>query len=509
MYTKQEIIIRSHREGKSQRCISRELGISRKTVHKYISEFESLQRGSPESEPVISKYLSEPSQYRGSKRPRRKLTSEIQDVIDKLLSGNEKNRQKGMRKQMLKNTDIHAYLISEGYDISYSTVCAYISESKSSSKVVSEAFIRQEYQPGEQCEFDWGLVKLEIGGKVEQIQLAVFTSAYANYRYARLYRRADTLAFQESHVCFIAHCGVVFQQMVYDNMRVAVSRFVGIHEKEPTRALLGLRGHYQFTHRFCNFYRGNEKGHVERSVEYIRRKAFGLKNSFATLEEAQEWLNSVLKRLNRTPQQLTGKTAEELFDEEKKLLPSAPERMRCSELTIAKVDKYSTLCYKGNRYSVPDHLVGRHVDVQISSDTLRIYSEGHLIAEHPRHYGSREWIITIEHYLETFRRKPGALPGSAALAGRTLLKELYQEYFENRVREFIELLSYCHEHSISDDQLSEAVTRLETTGISTITVEHLTALLGNQSKQDVTIPDDSTTTQLALSQLEQQAALFN
>lgn len=39
MYTKQEIVIKSHREGKSQRCISRELGISRKTVRKYIGEY--------------------------------------------------------------------------------------------------------------------------------------------------------------------------------------------------------------------------------------------------------------------------------------------------------------------------------------------------------------------------------------------------------------------------------------------------------------------------------------
>ena len=509
MYTKQEIVIRSHREGKSQRCISRELGISRKTVRKYICEYEELQRASSDSEPVISTYLSEPPKYRVSKRPKRKLTSEVQAVIDKLLSQNEENRQRGMRKQMLKRIDIHAYLISEGYEISYSTVCAYISEIKRSSRGASEAFIRQEYQPGEQCEFDWGLVKLEIGGKLEQIQLAVFTSAYSNYRYATLYRRQDTLAFQESHVSFIAHCGVVFQQMLYDNMRVAVSKFVGVHEKEPTRALLQLRGHYQFTHRFCNIYRGNEKGHVERSVEYIRRKAFGLKNSFATLEEAKEWLLCVLEQLNRTPQQLTGKTAEELFDEEKNLLPPAPVKMHCSDLTIAKVDKYSTFSYKGNRYSVPDHLVGGHVDVQISSHTLRIYSDGQLVAKHPRHYGSREWIITIEHYLETFRRKPGALPGSAALAGRALLKELYQEYFQDRVREFIELLSYCHEHSISDDQLSEAVATLQTTGISTITAEYLTALLGNHSEQVVAISDDSTATQLALSQLEQHAALFN
>ena len=509
MYTKQEIVIRSHREGKSQRCISRELGISRKTVRKYIEEYVQLQRECSGSEPVLSQYLSEAPKYKGSKRPKRKLTPKVQSLIDELLSKNEENRQKGMRKQLLKGTDIHAYLLSAGHEISYSTVCAYIAECRNSTKRSSEAFIRQEHQPGAQCEFDWGLVKLEIGGKLEQIQLAVFTSAYSNYRYASLYRRQDTLAFQESHVSFIDHCGVVFQQMLYDNMRVAVGKFVGAHEKEPTRALLQLRGHYQFTHRFCNFYRGNEKGHVERSVEYIRRKAFGLKNSFATLEEAEEWLLSVLERLNRTAQQLTGKTAAELFDEEKNLLPPAPEKMHCSELTIAKVDKYSTFSYKSNRYSVPDHLVGRHVDVQASSHVLRIYYEGQLVAEHPRHYGARQWIITIEHYLETFRRKPGALAGSTALAGRSLLKELYREYFLDRAREFIELLSYCHEHRISDEELSEAVDTLQTTGVSAITGEHLMALLGNHSNPAVAIAVDSTTTQLALLQLEQQAALFN
>ena len=34
--------------------------------------------------------------------------------------------------------------------------------------------------------------------------------------------------------------------------------------------------YYQFGFRFCNVRKGNEKGHVERSVEYIRRKAFAL-----------------------------------------------------------------------------------------------------------------------------------------------------------------------------------------------------------------------------------------
>lgn len=47
MYTKQEIIIRSYREGESQRSISAGLQISRKTVKKYIEEYEkALQTGS-------------------------------------------------------------------------------------------------------------------------------------------------------------------------------------------------------------------------------------------------------------------------------------------------------------------------------------------------------------------------------------------------------------------------------------------------------------------------------
>jgi len=42
MYTKQEIIILSHRNGKSQRQISHELQISRKTIRKYIEDYDNL-----------------------------------------------------------------------------------------------------------------------------------------------------------------------------------------------------------------------------------------------------------------------------------------------------------------------------------------------------------------------------------------------------------------------------------------------------------------------------------
>jgi len=44
--------------------------------------------------------------------------------------------------------------------------------------------------------------------------------------------------------------------------------------------------------------RGNEKGHVERTVEVVRRKAFCDRDTFDTFEEARKHLASTLGRLN-------------------------------------------------------------------------------------------------------------------------------------------------------------------------------------------------------------------
>jgi len=59
MYTKQEIIIKNYREGHSQRRISSELQISRKTVRKYILEYELRKQSDVSNPAVLSDYLSE------------------------------------------------------------------------------------------------------------------------------------------------------------------------------------------------------------------------------------------------------------------------------------------------------------------------------------------------------------------------------------------------------------------------------------------------------------------
>lgn len=268
--------------------------------------------------------------------------------------------------------------------------------------------------------------------------------------------------------------------MVYDNMRVAVARFVGAHQKEPTRALLQMRGHYLFTHRFCNLYRGNEKGHVERSVEYVRRKAFATTHSFESLEAAQEQLQSRLLRLNSERQQLTGKSALELFEEERSLLYAHPGSLAYCDSHQLCVDKYSTFTLGTNHYSVPDHLVGLLVDVNVFGNKLKVYHRNQHIATHDRCFSRYEWIIRIEHYLETFRRKPGALASSVALVSRPYLEKLYHERFSGSSREFIDLLQYCVRHGVAQCKLEEAVEQVLKLCLQGVSTNQITAILGNK-----------------------------
>lgn len=372
MYTKQEIILLSHRDGFSQRQITRDLGISRKTVSKYISQYNLLLSSGKTASDTLSVCLSKAPSYNSNTRGKIRLTQGVQTTIDLLLEQNQNKRMSGLSKQQLKKIDILALLHEQGIEIGYTTVCNYI-RGKETTHRTQEAFIRQVYEPGSNCEFDWGEVKLIISGQQRKFQLAVFTSGYSNYRYSLLYDRQDTLAFMESHVCFFSFVGGIYREMVYDNMRVAVAKFVGKHEKEPTRALLDLRAHYQFSHRFCNAYRGNEKGHVERSVEHIRRKAFGLKDDFATIKEANNHLLSTLKKINNTKQQLTGKSANDLFAEEKKHLIEHTQALACSDYEQLRVDKYATISYRTNRYSVSDKLVGKFVDVKVYSSKIEVF----------------------------------------------------------------------------------------------------------------------------------------
>lgn len=458
MVDKNEILIRFFRKGESKSEIARDLQTTRKTVRKIVSEYECMKKA-PDFASLLEEGLSSKPRYKSSNRRKIKLTAEVEFEIDSCMEENKIRRQQGMHKQVMKKMDIYEYLQSKGFDISYSTVCAYIRKEEGKTK---EAFIKQSYSPGVGCEFDWGEVKLFVKGQKRAYNLAVFTCCYSNYRYAKLFHRQDNLAFNQSHIDFFDHIGGVVEEMVYDNMRVAVKRFVGHTEKQATQGLLELSNYYHFKFRFCNIRKGNEKGHVERSVEHIRRKAFSATVDFETLGQANRHLQKRCDYINGRAQKLSGdRSAAEMINEEQGHFYKVQTPYKCFVCETAKVDKYATITYMGNRYSVPDSMVGKMVDLKIFAEHLIIYQNNKLVHKHVRSYGAHAWTLELSHYINTLLRKPGAVKNSVALQqADEYFTKLYADRFVGEEKQFIELLHYCDKHEISTTKLKKAVDKV-------------------------------------------------
>ena len=133
--------------GYSKRRISRELHVSRHTVDNILSKYESAIR-TDNPEEALSDLLTIQPRYDSSRRRPRRLTQEIKDKIGFCLKKNAVKIATGLRKQRMLKKDIHQFLLSQGYTISYATVCSYIKNIESyKEKKKSEAFIRLFYEP--------------------------------------------------------------------------------------------------------------------------------------------------------------------------------------------------------------------------------------------------------------------------------------------------------------------------------------------------------------------------
>jgi len=462
---KLDILMRHFKYGQGIKRITRETKFSRNTVRDYIREFEEERKLLIEQESnidtlsIIDKIVEKPK-YKSCTRSREIMKDEYIKMIENYLTENDYKKQIGMKKQCMTAQDMHENLIENGYAGSYPTTCIYVRKLRNKTK---EAFIKQVYEYGDVCEFDWGEVKLRNKEKIKKYKMAVFTSAKNNTRMAFLYRREDTQAFIDAHVRFFEIAKGVFKTMVYDNMRVAVAKFVGVNEKEPTEALKKLSLFYGFNYRFCNIYSGNEKGHVERSVDFVRRKAFSNCIDF-TFEEAAQHLETVLEKINNNR-----------LEEEKPYLLPYPGKYETAEIRECFVDKYSTISYLSNRYSVPDHLVGKYVYLKAYVEQLIVLEGKEKIATHNRLYGLNEWSINIYHFVRTISRKPGALKGSLALSQlQDNLKQIYTNYFQEVPKDFIKLLELIGD--IGEKSVLKIIKQIDSNNIA-VNIDNIKAVV--------------------------------
>lgn len=473
---KQEIILMYLRDHKSKRAIARETGLARKTVEKYINEYEKnlVQLGIGSTDEVnrqeLIKELTDKPQYSSTSRFKPVVTDKLIERIQYYLDENKEKRLTGLSKQQKKKTDIYEALLNDGFHLSYATVLRTANKLEAKAQ---EAYIRQEYVPGNIVEFDWGNVKLETEhGIIRNYQMAVFTAAYSNFRWAKLFPKQDTQCFIEAHSDFFEYTGGAFAQVVYDNMKIAVRKFISKTEKEPTEELLKLSLYYRFKFRFCNIRSGNEKGHVERSVEVVRRKAFSNKDTFASLDEANEYLQQVCEKLNSTVQINSQKSPLDLFLEEKPTLLPTFGKYEAAKIELLRVDKYSTIMVDSCHYSVPDRLVNKIVKCKIYSNDIIVFFDNEKVAHHKKNHGKFQWIIDVNHYITTLMRKPHALLNSSAFNQMNKdLEEIYSRYFTDKDKDFVQLLALVGDVGL--DKVEKSISMISKITPTSITIDKI------------------------------------
>jgi hypothetical protein len=438
--------------GKSNHAVAKETGIHRKTVAKYWNEYQRLMKQIKPGEinRQIQEKIARLPQYDTTNRQPLKYTLAVDTAVNDILA-NEVNKACELgenNKQKLTNRQILGILKEQGHDIGITVLSAHIREKRRRN---TEVFIRQEYDFGARLEYDFGEVKLVIGGVVGKYYLAVFGAPASGFRWAYLYKNQRKEVFLDSHARFFQMIGGVYREVVYDNMKNVVTRFIGKNEKELNRDLIVMSNYYGFIINVTNCFSGNEKGFVEFSVKNVRNEVFAVRYNFETLEDAEAYLEDELSRMN----------AESPIDEEKKCLQPWRPPLELSHMTINKVDSYSFVRVDNNYYSVPEYLVGRRVTVRRYIKEVVVYSGLNEVCSHERKDGHGEMSVNILHYLDTLSKKPGAIRNSKALRSEAELKAVFDKHYITRPREFIDIL-----RANQDEPMDKIVNKLNSGSIN-------------------------------------------
>lgn len=433
-YMDLQTIINLKLKGLSNAEVARTVGVSRETVRKrwrkYREEHDKLldQNTNPAVIEKAKKNILEPPFYDSSQRKARKYSEEMDIYLKKILADEKKKAQElTTKKQQLTCKQIHALMVKAGFDIGLSTISNKVREKRNT---VPECFISQSYDYGERFEFDFGEAELFIGGIKRKVHMAVIACPASGYRWARIYESQKMEVFLDSHVRFFSVTGGSFKEGVYDNMRNAVSQFT-LTGKKINPELLKLANYYGFHVNLTNARKGNEKGTVEGSVKVVRNQAFAIRYRFDSFEEAQDYLQDTLKDMNE-------KSAIEEEKKELKPIPAAP--YETAVITMAKVSKYSFIRVDNNFYSVPESLIDKTLTIKKYPDRILALYKEEIAAEHDRIYGKNKTCLDINHYLDTFRKKPGALRNSTVLKQTPVLEEFFKKYFSEKPKEFIDFV---------------------------------------------------------------------
>jgi transposase len=252
-------------EGKSQRAVAREFGLSRETVRKMLQYAvpPGYQRQQPIKRPELEPWLG---------------------VIDAIL---EDDKQRPAKQRHTAKRIFDRLKEEHQFTGGYTIVKDYVRGEQVRSR---EVFVPLTHAPGE-AQADFGEALVVVAGVEQKAHYLAIDLPHSDDCFVVAFPAETTEAFLEGHVRAFAYFGGIPTRILYDNTKIAVAKILGGEQRQRTRAFSELQSYSLFADKFGRPARGNDKGKVEGIVGYARR------NFMVPIPRASSWdeLNAYLE----------------------------------------------------------------------------------------------------------------------------------------------------------------------------------------------------------------------
>ena len=359
-------------KGYSQRAISRELGISRKTVKKYFDEINSIGVQIPKIE------------------KNKKLNVYFEDI-------------KEWYQQGLTGVLIQEKLQKDkGLKISYASVSRYLKQFKT-----QEVYVPLIAKPGEEGQVDFGYLGRFIkDNKLVKVWGFSMVLSHSRYSYNCLVTDQSVDTFINCHIKAFEYFGAVPHTVKIDNLKAGV---ITPNFYEPTIQIqyAEFLQYYNCAPITARVRRGQDKGKVESGVKYVKSnflKRVEHKDFYRLEKELLDWTTNIAnKRLHGTTKKIP---QDVFFSTEKKAMYSLPDkRFEILKIEHRKVNKYAHISFKNNFYSVPYNYIDQKLIIKTNENIIKVYKDAEQIAIHQICKKQGEFITKDEHLPPEKQRK--------------------------------------------------------------------------------------------------------
>ena len=279
-----------------------------------------------------------------------------------------------------------------------------------------ETFIPLVHDPGQRLECDFGHIYVDLASGRVQVPVLVAAWGYSNYSFAQAMPSERTEAILAGMVAAFEFFGCVARAVWWDNPKTVVRQIFKGRERRPNERYAALASHYAFEASFCMPARGNEKPRAETRVKVVQRQWATPVPRFADLDALNVYLKQrSLAEASRTVAGYDESIGERFARDRAKALPLPAHRFDACVSQAAQVDKYQTVRFDSNSYSVPRTCAFRTVTVKGYIDRVEVVERGQLVARHARSYGHGKQVLDPLHYLATLERRPAALDHAPVL----------------------------------------------------------------------------------------------